>query len=487
MTDNNRSPKPFILFGFMMNVVGHISAGLWRHPQDNASRYTRLDYWIEIAKLLDGAGFDALFIADALGQLDVYQQRPDAALRTAAQMPVDDPLLLVSALAAATRDLSFGITVSTTYEHPYLLARKFSTLDHLTQGRVAWNIVTSMLDSAARNLGLDQQLPHDERYDRAQEFVDVTCKLWEGSWEEDAVKRDKVGGVYSNPAQVHPINHRGRYYQVLDAHLSEPSPQRTPVLFQAGTSTRGSQFAANNAEVIFLGGLTPEAIRQDIASIRQQAKALGRDVDSLKFITAITVVTGEDDAAAEARYADLQQYISEEAALALFSAWTGVDWSQYPLDQPLRYIETDACRSALASLTRIDSDRQWTLREAARYIGIGGLHPTLVGGPSTIADRLDQFAEQSGVDGFNLGYAISPGSFEDFVKYVTPELIARGRIRPRPAAPLTLRERLLGVGQRYLPADHPASRFRRSIGPESSSGPVRAQLQAWRGGLTPLR
>lgn len=174
---NQSGQRPFILFGFMMNVVGHISAGLWRHPEDQAHRYTDIRYWVQIAKLLDDAGFDALFIADALGQLDVYQQQPNAALCHAAQMPVNDPMLLVSAMAAATRHLGFGITVSTTYEQPYLLARKFTTLDHLTNGRVAWNVVTSMLDSAARNLGLTQQLPHDERYDRAQEFLDVARKL----------------------------------------------------------------------------------------------------------------------------------------------------------------------------------------------------------------------------------------------------------------------------------------------------------------------
>lgn len=206
MTD--KTPQPFILFGFMMNVVGHISAGLWRHPEDSADRYKDIRYWVEIARLLDDAGFDALFLADALGQLDVYQGNADSALRLAAQMPVNDPLLLVSAMAAATRDLSFGVTVSTTYEHPYLLARKFTTLDHLTNGRIGWNIVTSMLDSAARNLGLTRQISHDERYDRAEEFLQVTGKLWEGSWEDDAVRNNKRQGVYTDPRKVHPIAHQ---------------------------------------------------------------------------------------------------------------------------------------------------------------------------------------------------------------------------------------------------------------------------------------
>jgi len=452
-------PSPFLLFAFMMNVPGHLSAGLWRHPQDQAHRYTELDYWTTLARQLDTAGFDALFIADALGQLDVWQGKPDAALRLAAQMPVNDPLLLVSAMAAVTQHLGFGITVSATYEHPYLLARKFTTLDHLTRGRIAWNVVTSMLDSAARNLGLTRQLPHDERYDRAQEFLDVTAKLWEGSWEEDAVSRDKANSLYSDPQKVHAIQHYGRWYQVPDAHLSEPSPQRTPVLFQAGASARGAQFAARNAEVIFLGGVTAQAIASDIQRIRQLAVAEGRDPASLRFVTAITVITAEDDAAARAKLEDYQQYISEEAALALFSAWTGIDWSQEDPDMPLAFRETDACRSALASLTRIDDQKRWTLREAARYIGIGGLHPLLVGGGETIADRLDQFAAESGVDGFNLGWAISPGSFNDFIAWVMPVLRQRGRVRPQPAQPLTLRERL--TGQPRLAADHPATRFRR--------------------------
>ncbi|VDR24864.1 Nitrilotriacetate monooxygenase component A [Raoultella terrigena] len=215
--------KQLLFNGFMMNVVGHVSAGTVAAPDDRASEYTTLDYWLHIARLLDEAGFDAMFIADALGQIDVYQGKPDAALRTAAQSPVNDPLLLVSAMAAATRQLGFGITVSTTYEHPYLLARKFTTLDHLTKGRVAWNIVTSVLESAARNLGLEKQMDHDERYERAQEFLEVTYKLWEGSWEDDAVRRDREAGVYTDPAKVHPIRHQGRWFTVPDAHSLNPA------------------------------------------------------------------------------------------------------------------------------------------------------------------------------------------------------------------------------------------------------------------------
>jgi len=452
--------KTLLFNGFLMNVVGHVSAGLWRHPKDRASEYTTLGYWTHIASLLDEAGFDAMFIADALGQIDVYQGKPDAALRTAAQSPVNDPLLLVSAMAAATRQLSFGITVSTTYEHPYLLARKFTTLDHLTNGRVAWNIVTSVLESAARNLGLERQMDHDERYERAQEFLEVTYKLWEGSWEEDAVRRDRQAGIYTDPAKVHPIRHKGRWFSVPDAHLSEPSPQRTPVLFQAGTSDRGRQFAAQNAEVVFLGGTTALAIRNNIERIRELARQLGRADEAIRFITAVSVVVAETDELAHAKFQDYLSYTSQEAALALFSAWTGVDWSEWPLDAPLEYIETNASRSALVGLTRIDAERVWTVGDISNYIGIGGIHPTLVGSPQTVADALEALADESGIDGFNLAYAISPGSFEDFVRWVVPELQARGRMRRPDGRALTLRERLQGEGQRHLRDDHPGTCFR---------------------------
>lgn len=452
--------KPFLLNGFGMAVVGHVSAGLWRHPDDRADTYTNIDYWIGLARLLEEGGFDGLFLADALGHLDVYAGTPDASLRTAAQSPVNDPLLLVSAMAAATRHLGFGITVSTTYEQPYLLARKFTTLDHLTKGRIAWNVVTSVLESAARNLGLERQIDHDERYDRAQEFVDVAYKLWEGSWEEDAVIRDRKRGIYTDPAKVHAIHHRGTYFTVPDAHLSEPSPQRTPLLYQAGTSTRGREFAAGNAEVVFLGGTNSPSIRRRIEQIRSRAVELGRAPDAIKFITAISVVTAATDEEAEAKYRDYLSYTSVEAALALFSAWTGVDWSQYPLDHPIEYIETNAGRSALSSLTSIDADRRWTVGDVADYIGVGGIHPTLVGGPKKVADALERLADETGIDGFNLAYAISPGSFEDFIRFVVPELRQRGRIRERPATPVTLRERFQGDGQRRLREDHRGASFR---------------------------
>lgn len=460
---NKRAPSPFILNAFEMSTVSHITFGLWRHPEDRTADYVNLSYWTELAQLLDAGGFDALFIADAVGQLDVYGGSAAAALSGAAQTPVTDPLLAVSAMAAVTEHLGFGITVSTTYEYPYLLARKFTTLDHLTKGRIAWNVVTSLLDSAARNIiGRDRQLPHDIRYDSAQEFIDVTYKLWEGSWEEGAVRRDRESGIFTDPAKVHPIGHRGTYFTVPSAHLSEPSPQRTPLIFQAGTSDRGKDFAARNAEVVFLGAPRPDLVRKQVDDIRARARALGRRPGSIKFIASLLAIADETDAAAQAKLADLRKYYSVEGALVLFSAGTGVDWSRHDLDTPLEYLETDSSRSALLSYTRWDPARKWTLRDIFSGGGVGGLgQQTLIAGSGkTVADRLEAYADEAGLDGFNLSYALMPGTFQDFADHVVPELRRRGRVRDREAGQ-TLRQRIFGAESSYLPDDHPGSAYRR--------------------------
>ena len=193
---------PIILNAFNMASVGHINHGLWTHPRDQSSHYHRLDYWTGLSKELERGLFDGLFIADIIGVYDTYQQSVDVTLRESVQLPINDPTLVVPAMAAVTEHLGFGVTVNLSYEQPYLLARRFSTLDHLTQGRIGWNIVTGYLDSAARAMGQQQQLAHDARYDRADEFMDVLYQLWEGSWSDGAVLRDRAGRIYADPQQV---------------------------------------------------------------------------------------------------------------------------------------------------------------------------------------------------------------------------------------------------------------------------------------------
>ena len=246
--------KEIRLNAFAMNCVAHQSPGLWTHPRDRTADYNRLPYWIDLARTLERGRFDGLFLADVLGVYDVFGGSPDAALRNATQTPVNDPLLLISAMAAVTENLGFGVTCTLSYEPPYPFARRMSTLDHLTEGRIGWNVVTGYLDSAARGAGKDKQTAHDDRYDVADEYMEVVYKLWEGSWEDDAALRDRARGIFADPSKVHRVRHEGNNYRLDAIHLSEPSPQRTPVLYQAGTSPRGRQFAAQHAECVFMSG-----------------------------------------------------------------------------------------------------------------------------------------------------------------------------------------------------------------------------------------
>jgi FMN-dependent oxidoreductase (nitrilotriacetate monooxygenase family) len=453
--------KPILLNGFTMNTVSHLNYGLWRHPEDQTYRHTELSYWVELARTLEAGRFDAIFIADAVGLLDVYGGGPATSLRTGAQSPVEDPLLIVAAMATATKRLGFGVTVSATYEKPYLLARKFTTLDHATEGRIAWNVVTSQLDSAARNLGLTEQLPHDERYDRADEFLEVVYKLWQGSWEDDAVQRDRGSlrhpqGLYTDPKKVHQIDHRGRYFTVPGPHLSEPSPQRVPVMFQAGGSPRGQRFAARHAEVAFVAGADAPGLRRNVAQIKTLARAEGRGPDAIKFISALAVVVAEDDEQAQRKFADYRSYFDLEGAVTHLSATTGVDFSTFDWDAPIRCRETNSNRSILRMFDDPESDRLWTLRQAFSRDDSFGRIKTLVGRPKTVADQLEAWLEETDTDGINLIHIVSPGSFRDFAEWVTPELERRGRLaEPRTGA---LRSRLFSADAPIPPHDHPAAR-----------------------------
>lgn len=260
-----------------------------------------------------------------------------------AQFPINDPLYSVSALAAATESIGFGITSSTTYELPYALARKFSTVDHLSNGRVGWNIVTSYLDSAARNFGLDTQIPHDTRYEIAHEYMDVVYKLWEGSWRDDAVLLNSTS--YANPDAVRQINHVGKHFTVPGPHICEPSPQRTPFIFQAGTSSTGRQFASVHAEAVFLNGHTPELVRVSVDSIRDQAAAGGRGRDAIKIIAGLLVIVDKTDALAQEKYEELHAHGDREGALALFGGWSGIDLSTYGDDEDFRFVKLPAVQS----------------------------------------------------------------------------------------------------------------------------------------------
>ena len=448
---------------FDMTCIMHQSPGLWARPGDQSVRYKDLDYWVELAKTLEAAKFDGLFIADVLGVYDTYQGSHDASVRRAMQIPVHDPLMQVSAMAAATEKLGFGITVSATYEQPYALARRFSSLDHLTKGRVAWNIVTSYLDGAARNLGLERQISHDERYEIAEEVVDVCYQLWESSWQDDAVVEDRENQIYADPSKVHEIGHKGTYFTVPGVHLSEPSPQRTPVIWQAGTSPRGRAFAAHHAEAVFTVAPTTTTLRAYVDDIRRIAGESGRDPRSVKIFTEITIVTAATDQRAHAKYEEMLTWTDYEGALAFYAGVTGVDLSQLDPHQPLEYVDTDSARFALEIFSKADPDRTWTPDEVAKFVGIGAMGPVLVGGPTAVADELERWIDDADIDGFNLAYAVTPGTFTDFAEFVVPELQRRGRYWQDYDESTTVRERLYGAGHKRVRDDHPAAVHRRKL------------------------
>lgn len=448
------------LFAFDFSGPAHLSAGLWRHPSDRSAEYKDLGYWVEYAQLLEGAGFDGIFFADNNGYHDVYRGSADAALRDAAQIPTNDPAYLIPAMAAVTEGLCFGVTSSTAYEHPYVIARKFSTLDHFTKGRVAWNVVTSYSESAARNHSARAQRAHDDRYAHAEEFVDVCLKLWEGSWDDDAVVRDHGSGTYVDPEKVHDIDHDGAHFSVPGFHLTEPSPQRTPVIFQAGGSPRGVAFSAATAEAVFMNAVSKPALKKQIDALRNAAVAAGRRPEAIAVVQMVTVISAPTDAEAQQKYRDYLTYVSYEGAMARYSGWTGLDMSTFDPDVPLEDVKTNAGQTMVDFFAKMDPDRRWTPRDIAEYIGIGGTSPVIVGGPETVVDELQSWIDETGADGFNLAHAVKYQDIKDFTEFVVPELRKRGLVDSDGAAG-TLRNRLFGSGD-HLAADHPGAAYRRT-------------------------
>ena len=443
---------------FEMNCIVHQSPGLWRHPQDRSVEYKDLEYWTDLAQILERGFFDGIFIADVLGIYDVYHQSAEHALTGAVQVPVNDPLQIVPAMAAVTKHLGFGVTTSISFEHPYPFARRISTLDHLTKGRVGWNIVTSYLESGSKNLGLKTQVNHDNRYDIADEYLEVLYKLWEGSWEEGSVLRDRERGIFADYKKVHPIQHEGKYFTVPGIHICEPSPQRTPVLYQAGASSRGQKFASQNAECVFIAAPSKIATKKVVQGIRQKLAQEGRDPYSVKIYALLSIVTDETDAKAQAKFKEYQSYGSYDGALTLLSGWSGVDFSQYQPTDKVEYIQTNAIQSLLDSYVNADPERVWTIEEIANWNSLGGNGPVLVGSAETVSDGLQQWVEDTDIDGFNLAYILAHQTFADVVKFIVPELQKRG-VYQTSYAQGTLREKLFGAGP-YLPENHRGAKYR---------------------------
>ncbi|MCC8931039.1 MULTISPECIES: LLM class flavin-dependent oxidoreductase [Rhizobiaceae] len=442
---------------FDMNCIGHIQQGLWTHPRDRSMDYNSLAYWTDYARRLEAGLFDGIFLADVVGIYDVLSGSPAPALRGAVQVPVNDPMMLVPAMASVTRHLGFGVTANLTYEQPFLFARRMATLDHLTGGRMGWNIVTGYLDSAARAIGLDGQMAHDDRYDLADEYMEVVYKLWEASWEDQAVVADRQAQVYADASKVHPVHHHGRQYKVDAYHLCEPSPQRTPVLYQAGSSPRGRQFAATHAECVFVNGQKKDGVREIVTDIRARAETLGRHGDDIKVFLGATIVTGRTEKEARDKFEDYRRYVSSEAALTHAAASMGIDFDKFDMDEPVETGKSQAITSNIKAMDRA-AGPAWTKRKLIEQMVLGSRQQPLVASADQVVEWLVDWVEQTGVDGFNLSRTVVPECFDDMIELVVPRLQERGlyktEYREGP-----LREKLFG--QPRLTERHTASTHRR--------------------------
>ncbi|NLS68252.1 LLM class flavin-dependent oxidoreductase [Bradyrhizobium brasilense] len=405
------------------------SHGGWRHPKADGDLLSAA-YYQNIGRLLEEGRFDLLFIPDIVAIPDTLGGSLDSQLRYGALGALRlDPLVVLSVIAGATKHLGLGATISTTYTQPYSLARALATLDHVSGGRAAWNIVTSFQEAEARNFGLTEQLSRDERYDRADEFLDVTTRLWD-SWQDNALVRDREAPLFADPARVRRINHVGKWFNVRGPlNVSRP-PQGRPVFIQAGASARGRDFAARWAEIIFVTpGLIDVAVefRNDL---RARAARFGRDPDSLKVLPGIVPVIADTEKQAKALHDELYGLAHAEAGLSTLSYHLGVDLSLFPQDQVLpENLNVPGVEGHYREVSELTRRSGLNLAELGQRYGAGRTTSGFTGTPGLVADRMQEWFEAGACDGFMLQIPYLPGGVEDAVHRLVPELQRRSLFR----------------------------------------------------------
>lgn len=432
------------LFAYTNCSPSPVVEDAWRHPEhEQADGVDDLSWWRGLARDLESGGFDGLFFADSLNVADRYGDSHDPALRRGEQVPEYDPLPLLTALAAATDELGLIASASTSFYEPYVLATKLATIDALSDGRVGWNVVTSSGRNEFANVR-GEYLGHDERYDRAAEFLAVCYALWADSWADDALSFEAATDTVIDPDGVSRIDHEGDRFSVAGPFGCAPTPQRTPVLFQAGQSERGRAFAARHAEVTFAFALSREAFADHAADLRDRAEAAGRRPDDIHVCPGVTPYVAETTAAAEAARAEVHDLVTPETGLVRLSSHLDYDYSQHALDEPLRDVPAEGIRGVLR--TFLEDDREWTVGEAARrYARYPVPEPT--GTPAEVADELERWLD-AGADGFVVMPALVPRTFERVSELLVPELRERGLLaRSTTATGRTLRSRLFGTDE----------------------------------------
>jgi FMN-dependent oxidoreductase (nitrilotriacetate monooxygenase family) len=450
------APKSIVLGAFEEFTPSFISNG-WPHELSDPAGFATLEYWQRLAREVEAGGFDFLFFADALGYPMDSDDIPEVVVREAVQFPVHDPLSIVSALAATVDRLGFVVTASTTADNPFQLARRFATLDHLTSGRIGWNVVTSDMQTAlVKLLGHREVTPHDERYRRADEFIDVTLKLWEGGWSDGAIVIDKASRTFTDPSKVHRIRHDGEYF-TLDGYFPvSPSTQRTPTLFQAGASSSGREFAARIAECVFIQERDPDAAAATVRDIRDRVERRGRPRDSVKIINSISVIVADTDAEAAALRASLTAAPSRDAMAALFLGWSGVNLLGLAPDTLIDSLSTEVGQTTLGMYQGKGATVGSVLDQLAATLG--GIKIT--GTPESAAAEIEKLVRDTDVDGFLIEHSFGGlATYRRFIDDVMPLLRERGLIPPNPRGG-SLRERLTGAPTPRLQAGHPGVAYR---------------------------
>ncbi|WP_325437457.1 LLM class flavin-dependent oxidoreductase [Pseudomonas nitroreducens] len=423
------------LGAFLMATGHHVAA--WRHPDVPADGGLDFRLYKRLAQIAEAAKFDAVFVADSVAA-------PTAEI--ASRMARSDhfePLTLLSALAAVTERIGLVATVTTSYNEPYHVARKFASLDHLSGGRSGWNLVTSDAAAEALNFNRQEHFGHAERYARAREFHEVVTGLWD-SWEDDAFTRDKASGQYYDPAKLHVLNHEGEHFRVQGPLNVARSPQGRPVIVQAGSSETGRELAAQTAEVVFTAQTSLAAARDFYSDLKGRLGKFGRTPDELKIMPGVFVVVGQSQSEAQEKFEAFQELVEPQVGVALLSRMLGnFDLSAYPLDGPLPELPlTDSGqRSRQLLLTELAGRENLTLAQLGRRIAGGRGHYSLIGTPTQIADELQAWFEGGAADGFNVLVPHLPGGLEDVANFVVPELQRRGLFR-RDYSGSTLRDHL---------------------------------------------
>jgi FMN-dependent oxidoreductase (nitrilotriacetate monooxygenase family) len=421
------------LVGFMQAGNTSVYAGSWRHPATEHGFLTA-GYYQKLGRILEDGCFDMMFFDDRLAMPGIYGGSVAEAVRRGARPVKLDLSIVLGVIAGATESIGLGATYSTTYYSPFHVARTFATLDHLTCGRAAWNVVTSINDGEAQNFGVDHHLGHDERYDRADEFLEATTRLWD-TWEDDALILDREGGVFADPDKVSELKFEGEWFRVRGPLTVPRSPQGRPVLLQAGSSGRGRDFAARWAELIFTGDPGIEVARSHYKDQKERIGELGRDPDSVRMLPMAYTVVGESHAHAEEReQLFLNELVHPMASLTLLSELMNYDFSGMELDAPItdELIETvSGVRGLVKNMRDHVGGDTVTLGDLAGHRATLLQGPRFVGTGTEVADQMEEWFSGGACDGFVIAATHCPGAYEDVVRMVVPELQRRGVFRDR--------------------------------------------------------